>query len=417
MPKPASGLSFYGTVLIGLGLLAAASQPLWQRGFAGENDFIGLYAGARLSGTPQLFSPTAAKRIHHEITGGRADFPALSFIRPPFYSVLLKPLGRLPYKTAYAIFTAINVAVFVLFLWLYAREYRETLILAAFSVPMLVSFANGQDTPLVAALAGIASWLAMRRRDFLAGLVLSLAAIKFHLLLLVPVALILHKRWRFLAGGLTGGLALCATALAGEGLDSPLRMLSALSNPAVHPGAEQMTTLRNLVFHFTGGDSRALEAGLAIAATGLYVLASAKPAGFHTAYGMALIGGLLISHHAYPHDLLLLAAAAPILMLTDCSKAVKTLAVIASLPLLPVALLAGSPVSALAPLTLLAILAAGAWARRQGYNHGDVHFAPAGAPIDGRGLGGLLQLAQDQPAERSVHHDGRSRRWSFRLLR
>ncbi len=372
--------SFYVTILIGLGLLAAASQPLWQRGLAGENDFVGLYVGARLSGTTDLFSPQAARGVQHEITEGKAHFPALSFIRPPFYSVLMRPLGWLPYRTAYAVFTGINFAAFALFLWLYSRAHRDTLVLAAFSAPMLMSFANGQDTPLVTALAGIALWLAVRGRDFLAGLLLSLAAIKFHLLLLVPVALILHRRWRFLQGGLAGGAALTAIAFLGEGLDWPARMLAALSNPEVHPGAEQMTTLRNLVFHLTGGDNRTLEAGLAIAVAGLFAFVASKLADFRAAYGLALVGGLLIPHHAYPHDLLLLLAAVPILALAECPKPVKALAAIASLPPLSIALLAGSPVSVAAPVLLLAILVAAALPAA----HLSAHRSPQAAELGQR---------------------------------
>lgn len=110
MARPATGKAFYLTIVAGLSLLLAASQPLWERGLAGQNDFVGLYVGGRLSGTADLFSPEAAKKVQLEITEGKAHFPALSFIRPPFYSVLLRPLGQLPYLTAYGIFTAVNAS-------------------------------------------------------------------------------------------------------------------------------------------------------------------------------------------------------------------------------------------------------------------------------------------------------------------
>ncbi len=359
MPNASGSRSFFAGIVAGLLLLAAFAIPLRERALAGQNDFVGLYVGARLVNTPDLYSATAARRIQFEITEGKAHFPALSFIRLPFYAVLLSPLGRLPYPTAYAIFQAVNLAAIAALLFLAYRMYPDVLVLAAFSIPLLIAFANGQDVAIVAALAIGAYLLAAGGRDFAAGLLLSLGAIKIHLFVLVPVALILHRRWRFLAGGVCGGAALTGLCFLGGGLDWPGRMFVMLSDPEVHPGAEGMTTFRNLVWWIAGREDTALE--LAMIATGVaaFCYMAWRIRDFRAVYALALAGGLLVSHHAYHHDLAILLAVVPLAMTSAASKLTKSLTTIAALPTTSLMMLAGAPVSAGVPLLLCGVLLSG----------------------------------------------------------
>ena len=150
------------------------SIPSWERSLRGENDFLQLYTGARLVGTPGLYSDQANLRIHREAV--YRHIPGTYYSRPPFYALLLKPLGRLPYLTAYAIFQTLSLIAFAIFLWRWQREFPELIVFSSLSIPLLTNMFVGQDLTFVLLSAGSFVLLARRRRDFLAGLVLSLCA-------------------------------------------------------------------------------------------------------------------------------------------------------------------------------------------------------------------------------------------------
>src|SRR5581483_6478251 len=65
----------------------------------GENDFLGLYPGGRLAGSPALYEAAASAAVQRQAVG--YSNPHLVFCRPPFYAALLWPLSRLRYFAAY----------------------------------------------------------------------------------------------------------------------------------------------------------------------------------------------------------------------------------------------------------------------------------------------------------------------------
>src|SRR5664279_3390855 len=89
-----------------------------------QNDFTAFYDGARLVGTPGLYSRTAnieaMKQIHPELTNG--SLVDAQYIRPPFYALFLKPLALFPYKTAYWIY---NLTTWSCLLWFIIRFSKE----------------------------------------------------------------------------------------------------------------------------------------------------------------------------------------------------------------------------------------------------------------------------------------------------
>jgi len=91
-------------LLIGMMVtLGAALQIPGSRVLNGENDFFSLYSGARLSGSGELHSVEAHQRIARE---ARVPFmQSVLFTRPDYYAFLLRPLGWLPYRTAYWLFS------------------------------------------------------------------------------------------------------------------------------------------------------------------------------------------------------------------------------------------------------------------------------------------------------------------------
>jgi hypothetical protein len=118
------------------------------------------------------------------------------YTRPPFYAALLRPLAALAYHVAYAAFSIATLGSILWFVIGFSKECPSLPFFAAISIPLLTALCNGQDTPLLLAILGGSILLTRRKMEFLAGLVLSLCAIKFHLFLFPPILLLVKKRWR-----------------------------------------------------------------------------------------------------------------------------------------------------------------------------------------------------------------------------
>lgn len=343
-------LDVAAAVLIGAVLI---SLMPWSRMLSAKNDFVHFYIGGALFGTPQIFSPAANYALQRHLIGGTMDHSF--FGRPAFYGLLLKPLSALPYKTAYWIFQAGSLLSFCIFFRLNARYFNvghlpNLTSICAMSPPLFANFFNGQDVCYVL-LACSASVACMERGwEFAGGMLLSLCAIKAHLFVLVPVAAVLWKRWRLLMGGALGGTTLILMSLPGAGWKLQLQVLKQLGNPEYSPYPDLMPSVRSLT-----GDHHQLflVASVVIFAAAAYLMSRSRS--FEGAFGWALIGGLLASFHAYMQDCLLLLLALRLLQ-DELSKSARIVLYIAVLPVLYVALLAGSPYSGVFPFTLMLCL-------------------------------------------------------------
>jgi hypothetical protein len=278
------------------------------------------------------------------------------YSRPPFYALMLRPLGRLPYQTAYWIFQALSVLAVVAFLRISARRCRELLLFASFCLPLLSTILAGQDLAFPLLAAALAVQAMRRNRDFAAGLLLALCAIKIHLFAPVPLVLLVHRRWRVLQGGAVGGLVLLAASFVSDGWDWPQRYLSLLTNPELHPSAGLMPTLRGLVYAFTGR-----EVPWAIAAGSLAVLVAvvhiARRGKLEFGLAFALVGGLLAGYHAYLQDCVILLLVFVLVLEHSRWAPLRAATALALTPPVFLLLMMGRPWNAVVPLLLLALLA------------------------------------------------------------
>ncbi len=333
--------------LIALGLLGYSQR---NRLVPGQNDFVQLYAGARLSGTPQLYEPEACKKVHVEVLG--LCLQGVYYSRPPFYAFLLRPLARLPYQAAYWLFQTISLGAFVWFLRMWLPRRPELLLFASLCLPVLSNFLTGQDLAF-ALLAFALSTEAMRRsRDFAGGLLLALCAIKIHLFILVPVVLLIHRKWKVLWGGASGAAVLAAISFLSDGWDWPRRYLALLGNPELHPGAEHMPTLRGLVFAATGSESRALLILLS-ALVVLTLVWIAWRGSLEFGLALALPAGLLIGYHAYLQDCVILLMTFLLALEHSNWPVLRGAVALAITPPVFLFLLAGEPWNAVVPAVLM----------------------------------------------------------------
>ncbi len=176
-------------------------------------DFMAFWSAARLAlaGRPEAaFDGPTIAAIQH------AAVPFLPNIwfpwhYPPIFLLVVAPLGLLPYPAALAVFGLGTAA-------LWAALVRDVLpdrrawIVAAAAPAGLITLLDGQNALLTASLAGFALlWL--ERRPVAAGILVGCLAVKPHLALLFPLALLAEGRWRSIAAAAATVLALCAASL------------------------------------------------------------------------------------------------------------------------------------------------------------------------------------------------------------
>jgi len=346
-------LDFVCAALIGIGALALS--PV-HRALVGANDFAHLYAGGKLFGTPGVYSRAANESVEKPLIGGVLE--GSRFMRPPFACLFLRPLSMLPYRAAYWVFQTINMAAFVLFLLLVRRQWPDVWIMAVMSAPVLGAFVNGQELPMLIACATGSLWLARRGYDFSAGVLLALCASKPHLFLLVPLVLILHRRWRYVAGAALSFLVLnlAAAVIAGpEVIFAFLRMLREPGGspwPGIMPSVRAMAGMNETLY--------LVLAAIVLAVTGAAIL---RARSFEPAFGIALIGSLLMSPHAYMQDAITVLPAAAVLLPTLSAGALRTLLRLALLPFPYYLLFLGAPWSFVVPMLLGAALICAAMTR------------------------------------------------------
>lgn len=344
------------SLALGLAFLILLAYSQRERMLKGQNDFVSFYAGAKLVGTPDLYSRAANMATIQEILG----FPMVgtTYIRPPFYAAFFKPLAALPYRAAYGVFFLALLAGILWFVIRFSRECPELPFFAALGIPLLAPLCSGQDTPFLLVMLGALILLLRKKRNFAAGLIFSLCAIKFHLFLFVVILLLVKRQWRVIAGGVCGTSLLTALSLLVAGPDSIRRWIGAIRDPWISPDPENLPNLHGLVLTLHG-DLR-LEI-LLVALIGLMFLwMTHKTDNFEFLLAVSLVSGLLTSFHSGTADDILLF---PVFVLTLGSSATALLRSLSAFVLMPVPYLigfAGSPYSALVPLLLVIwLIAAG----------------------------------------------------------
>ncbi len=317
-----------------------------------RNDFVTFYAGAKLAGTPNLYSRAANLELNKALVG---DDMGVMYIRPPFYAAILKPLSALPFLPAYALFTFVSLASYIWFVVRFTKECPALPFLAAISIPFLATLLAGQDASFMMAILGGSILLTRKNKEFSAGLVLSLCAYKFHLFLLVPVLLLMKRRWRTLGGGVCGIAGLAAIGAIVNGPGSLGEWIKAVRNPWINPGAAGMPNLHGLVA-ILNGDVR-LEAILTGVVCLVFLWMTLRTDNYELLFAASLVGGLLVSYHSMIDDDLILF---PVMILVLASSDLVPLRASTALILTPIPYflaLAGPPYSAIMPVALVLMLA------------------------------------------------------------
>lgn len=311
-----------------LASLAGASQ-IGGLIAAGQNDFVAFYVAGREAGGGSVYDSDRYYSFAAEELAARNE--ALVYIRPPFYALLFKPLTALDYQQAHYFWIVLRLFALAIFLSLFTVPARVDAVLAiSVSAPLASSLFNGQDIALLLVVVALALRMQKNQSWLLAGAVLSLLSIKFHLFLSLPLLIIAQRRKDLAVGFGIGCLLLTGLSFVAAGPNWPLEYLEILTQERVSPRLEIMPNIHGLVGNLPSAIW--LEAGLSLA-----VLAASwwifRRTSFEIAIAVMIVGGFLVSYHSYGYDGAILVPAALTLLARTKSLLVKTASLASLFPL------------------------------------------------------------------------------------
>jgi Glycosyltransferase family 87 len=315
-------------------MVAIHAYLLWQMRdsiSAGLPDFSIFYTAGRVlqsAGGSHLYDDNLQERLQRSFSPQAVERRGsiLPYNHPPFEALLFLPLVHLSYLRAYLVWLAINLILLFFTLtilrlhlaclgstpfWLWA------LASLAFA-PIFITLVQGQDSILLLFFCSMAFALLRKKSDFWAGSFMGAGLYKYHLVL--PLFLALSWRKHLLVGFLIiavllAGLSLYITGWHGL-LNYPQYVWQSEHNAKYvwNQTTANTANLRGLLSAFFPNLPRfnlalLLICSLIVFGAMLHVsrrVVDASPARLALIFGLDLIGTVLLSYHAYIHDLSLL---------------------------------------------------------------------------------------------------------------
>jgi hypothetical protein len=294
-----------------------------SRSLHGSTDFRAFYSAGRLvldGHGSTLYKYSAQEQVQRSVIS--PDDQTLPFLYPPFAALLFVPFAWLPYKLAFASFTLVS-AIALMLVSAYLTKAKPASIplpkwlvplCAICLVPVLMALLQGQIS-LLLLLVYTASHIAFsRERKTGAGLLLSVALIKWQLALPVLFLLAAWRKWKVIGVVAAGATGLYCVSLAVAGMagvrDYAQSMLQVAARTASDPyGAKalygmfggDMPNLHGMFFVLTGGRPFGLVL-TAISSLAVLFWAARRP----PSMSLALTAAMLVSYHLQAYDLTLL---------------------------------------------------------------------------------------------------------------
>ncbi len=223
------------------------------------------------------------------------------YVRPAVFAIPLKFLMWLPYWTAYCAWAFVQFIAYITTISLLYKRYGFPLIFlvpAAIFYPAMFGIVQGQDTCLYTLLLVLGLGFLQKGRDITAGSILSLGLYKFNLFLLIPVFLILKKRYRAFVSFAGSGilLAMCSVLLSEP--DQYIKLLQNIQAYTIGFSPASMISVRGL-FHTLKTPFLYFPATCIIVISSLIAIQRLNMA---EAFGVAVIGSIMISYHVAWYD-------------------------------------------------------------------------------------------------------------------
>jgi len=206
-------------------------------------DFVHEYVGGWVvrEGDPaRLYDVGYFAAAQHDAALTGFTWPREQFfqaLHPPFYYLWVAPLSQLDYRSAAHLWAALGVAALVASVLLLggsdprARPWLGFgLALCLLYTPVAETLVSGQKSTFLLLLFTATYLLLAHGRPLAAGAVFGLVALKPQLLLVVALAMLAKREWRFAAGMAVTGAALAAQSLL-LGWDACTGWLGAIAHP------------------------------------------------------------------------------------------------------------------------------------------------------------------------------------------
>lgn len=300
-------------LLTGIWLLAGSRDGVDAQGKPLGTDFIAFWSASHtwLHGAAADAYDVAKLAVTQRIAVPASTSVYAWFYPPTFYLIVL-PLALLPYALGFALFTGATLCAFLMLLRRIIRHPGALLLALAFP-GVVINFLQGQNGFLTAALAA-AALLLLGRRPVAAGVFVGLLAIKPHLALLFPVALLAAGHYRAaLAAAVSACLFMAASILvvSPEAAQAFVHSI-AFARTALEEGAlpwHKMPTMFALVrlLGFGIGAAYAVHAILALLVTLALVRTWRRCSSPRLRSAALMTGTLLISPYLFDYDLVWLA--------------------------------------------------------------------------------------------------------------
>ncbi|MEQ1947592.1 MAG: glycosyltransferase family 87 protein [Bryobacteraceae bacterium] len=272
---------------------------------ARAHDFLNMYTGASLAAEGRY---AELHNVDVQLQSEQQFYPdhivLVPFVRPVFYAWMLSPLRLFSFSSAFIVWVAVHSALLIgTWIWAWWRFGANALVFAALFLPGPVGIATGQDCTLMLALLALAYEFSAREKYFASGAALALMLIKFHLVLLWPVALVLQKRWKMLGGYVAAAALEGAVTLWLGGINGAREYISLLQNKSL----ERLSPAPELMLSFQGftenaGVSSTLATALLLGSVIAVFVFSVRNAPLWRMFALTALASLFITPHVYVYD-------------------------------------------------------------------------------------------------------------------
>lgn len=212
-------------------------------------DFRGYYASAQIAldhGFAQVYDQNLQRDYQATLLyrcstppSGPPLYVAMPYL--PVFVVLFLPFALLDFTTSFYCWIGLQVLLFAFSLYRLTRAYglkvdTTHLLQWGFCIPLISNLYLGQINAFLAVLFVEFLLAFSQERDFRSGLWLSALLIKPHLLILLLPGLVWRRRWRLLAGFVSGTSILLASAIAlvrFQGLKAILEVTTLFTGPLI----------------------------------------------------------------------------------------------------------------------------------------------------------------------------------------
>jgi hypothetical protein len=231
------------------------------------------------------------------------------FLYPPTMLLVFGPIAMLPYETAFVAWIVATLGLYAIAIYAIS-PYLLSIVLALLPLPAVENAFLGQTAFLMAGLLGL-SMVFMSRRPYLSGIFLGILTCKPQFVLFFPLALLITRQWRVIAGATASGLLFAAAATLIFGSNAWLLFLRALhgNNPATLLPAN-LVALDQTVFglmHEAGAGVIAawvVHLAVALSTTALACRIWTRPVPHSLKAAAFSIGALTVTPYMFAYDLL-----------------------------------------------------------------------------------------------------------------